>query len=122
MAAPCRSLVAGARGANLTRLRGRAESDDEVERNLPDDLIPVFRTVKARIKPTSRRTRTEAFLEWAQEHPADVYRITDEAIEADIQDLIRQEAELAKQMKRDNRYLRMSDDDLGARYAQAVPF
>lgn len=56
------------------------ESDDEVARNLSDELRPVWQKVRGRIKPSPRRTRTEAFLEWVEEHPGDAARIYDEHI------------------------------------------
>lgn len=57
----------------------RAESDDAVRANLPPDLVPVFDRVRRSIKGTPRMTRTERFLEWAAEHPADVWEIQREA-------------------------------------------
>lgn len=50
----------------------RQESDDHVRGNLPAELVPVFNRVQRQIKGTQRRTRTEAFLEWAEAHPEDV--------------------------------------------------
>jgi len=54
----------------------RAESDDAVERNLPDDLIPIWRKVKNRIRTAhTHKTRTEAFLEWVHENSDEVEAI-----------------------------------------------
>jgi hypothetical protein len=38
-------------------------------------LRVVWEHVKAKIKGGPRRSRTEAFLEWAHDHPGDVYAI-----------------------------------------------
>lgn len=49
----------------------RAESDDEVRRDLGDDkeLIALWESVKHKIKRSPRRSRTEAFFEYVEEHP-----------------------------------------------------
>jgi hypothetical protein len=49
----------------------RAESDDEVRRNLGDnrELIELWQTVKHKIKASPRRSRTEAFFEYLEETP-----------------------------------------------------
>lgn len=70
--------------AERARLRGAErirESDDEVRRNLGDELALVWARVKNRIKGTSRTTRTEAFLDWVHNHPADAARIVNDAAE-----------------------------------------
>lgn len=48
----------------------RAESDDEVRANIPRELWPLFNKNRARFRDTEHRTRTEAFEEWAAEHPS----------------------------------------------------
>lgn len=53
----------------------KSESDEEVEGNLPLELVPLWQKVRGSIKATARASRTEAFLKYAEEHP-------DEAIEA----------------------------------------
>lgn len=67
-----------ARFARATHLR---ESDDEVRRNLSDELAAVWDRVKGRIRGSARRTRTEAFLEWVEGHQGDAQRIIIEAAE-----------------------------------------
>lgn len=68
------------RGAERAR-HGRAESikesDDEVRRNLPDELARVWDKVKSRpgMKKSKRRSRTEAFVEWVEAHPDEVSRM-----------------------------------------------
>lgn len=63
--------------ARLRAAENIRESDDEVRRNLPDDLAFVWSRVKHRpgMRKSARRTRTEAFLEWVEENGATVSRI-----------------------------------------------
>lgn len=49
-----------------------SESDDAVRANLPHELVPLFNRVRGRIKSGPRVTRTEAFLQYAEEHPGEV--------------------------------------------------
>lgn len=86
-----------------------AESDSEVEANLPEDMLPVWRAVKKKIKASPRRTRTEAFLEWANEHRADVLRIQDAQIDRDVAELVKHEAELRSRVG-SRRYYRTASD------------
>lgn len=70
--------------AERARLRGAErirESDDEVRRNLPDDLAHVWERVKGRIKGTARTTRTERFLDWVHDHAAEVARMVNDRAE-----------------------------------------
>jgi hypothetical protein len=47
----------------------RDESDDEVRGNIPPELAYLFERVKRSIHGSARKTRTEAFLDYAHEHP-----------------------------------------------------
>lgn len=66
----------------------RQESDDEVVRNLPAALVPVFAKVRRYVKGGPRRSRTEAFLEWVEENPGEVYAIQGAQAERDLAKLI----------------------------------
>jgi len=70
----------------------RAESDDEVRSNLEPELVFLFERVKKTIRGTDRRTRTEAFRQYAEENPGEVYAA--------------QEAEAEKALRRDVRKAR----------------
>jgi len=61
-----RGRAGGRRAAEI-----RAESDEEVIRNLDEDkeLIALFKSMRMKIKKTPRRSRTEAFLEFVHDHP-----------------------------------------------------
>jgi len=78
----------------------RAESDGEVEGNLPPELVPLWTKVRRRIKGSSRRTRTEAFLEYAQEHPREIVEAQEGGIEARICELEHAHAKAARLAKR----------------------
>lgn len=95
------------------------ESDSEVEHNLPEDLIRVWRAVRTRIKGSAYRTRTEAFLEWVAEHRGEVQRIVDRHIDREVAELVRHEHELRKRIGSPNTYRRMTDAQL---QASDVPF
>lgn len=69
----------------------REESDDEVRRNLPPELVPVFNRVRSTIKPGRRRTRTEAFLEWVHDNPDEAHSIVYDAVDRDVERLVREQ-------------------------------
>ena len=67
------------RRAELARLgrqqvpRGpRQESDEEVRNNIPPELVPTWEVEKRGIKGNPRKSRTEAFLEWVEQHPTEI--------------------------------------------------
>jgi hypothetical protein len=80
-----RTGVIKARSSSTER---RQESDDEVVRNLPAALVGVFDKVRRQVKGSPRRTRTEAFLEWVEENPGEVYAMQGQQAERDLAKLI----------------------------------
>jgi hypothetical protein len=48
------------------------QSDDEVVSNIEPELVPLWNRVKRGIKGTTRKSRTEAFLEYAQANPGEI--------------------------------------------------
>jgi hypothetical protein len=80
-----RTGVVKARSSSAER---RQESDDEVVRNLPESLVPVFSKMRKHVKGGPRRTRTEAFLEWVEENPGEVYAMQGEQAERDLAKLV----------------------------------
>lgn len=95
----------GRRSAEL-----RSESDDEVRNNLPPELQPVFDSVRRSIAASPRRTRTEAFFEWAAEHPERVWAITERAIAGDLKRLEADEREHHRRMQSSRRYKRKAHE------------
>ena len=71
-----------------TATEARQESDDEVRRNIEPELEVVWRKVKRSIRGDARRSRTEAFQEWAEANPAEVERIQWEAAERDVDRMV----------------------------------
>lgn len=89
--ASMRRIQAGQRKAKAARPKTAAriresESDDEVRANIPPDLVPLFNRVRKMIKPGLRKSRTEAFLEYVEEHPGEEYQ----GIEDETERMIRE--------------------------------
>jgi hypothetical protein len=121
-AKPQKSVLAKAR-----RTEAISESDSEVRNNIPPDLVPVFNAVKARMKGGTRRTRTEAFMEWAGDHPSEVLRILDAQIHRDVEALVKEEARLRREVRMPSTYRKSCDAGLAKRKAayvgaETVPF
>lgn len=120
-------LKAWTRPVSCAVPRGRArerqqESDCEVAANIDDvGLRIVWDNVKHRIKAGARRTRTEAFLEWAAEHPADVIAIQERDAERAIEKLEREERLLSRELKKAGRFKKRTPDELRELLA-GVPF
>ena len=66
-----------------------SQSDDTVRGNIPPDLVPLWDRVKGRIKGSDRKSRTEAFLQYAEEHPGEVFAVIDTRTDAVIAELER---------------------------------
>ena len=94
-----RDVAALGRKPGVKRAERRAESDDAVRANLPPDLVPVFDTVKRHIKGTQRKSRTEAFLEWAEENPDAVWTLRASSADRDVERLIAEHERLERQQR-----------------------
>lgn len=106
-----RMLRAGDRPSRLrsTRRERARESDDEVRANLSADMVPIFDAVRRHIKGTERKSRTEAFLEWAEENPGEVFSLMQHQADRELARLIAEQERLERQTRR-------------ARLAADVPF
>jgi len=71
------------------------ESDDEVRQNIPRALVKVFDKVRRQIKGSDRKSRTEAFLEWAEENPGEVYAMQEREAEREIRRMVRAQGRAA---------------------------
>lgn len=100
----------------------REESDCEVAANLDDPgLRIVWERMKHKIKAGPRRSRTEAFVEWANEHPSEVYEIQEADAERALRQLEEEERRLAREVKKAGRYSKRSPEEL-ERMLAGVPF
>jgi hypothetical protein len=84
----------------VTRIDRQAESDDEVRANIPAELVPLFERVKRGIKAAPRMSRTEAFLHYAEENPAEVLVAIDDKTEALVRELEAQERQARRELRR----------------------
>lgn len=95
---------AGKKPPERSTARERAlEDDDAVRNNLPAELIPVFDKHRRSFKGSPRRSRTEQFLEWAEENPDEVLAVQQAEADEALKELLRQEARLAHASRRGNR-------------------
>ncbi len=89
-----RLIAKGARARRTPRttLRERqGESDDEVRANIPADLIPLFERVKRSIRGSSRKSRTEAFMQYVEENPGEEYGAIEDKTDALVRQLEREQ-------------------------------
>ena len=75
------------RGVRSVYRERTSESDDEVLGNIPRGLVKVFDKVRRHIKGSDRKSRTEAFLEWVEENPGEVYAIQERDAEREVRRL-----------------------------------
>ena len=94
----------------------RSESDGEVAGNLPPELVPLFERMKRKIKSSTRQSRTEAFLHYAEEHPREVIAAQEHGIDATIRQMEAQHDRALKLAKASPRR-RYTPEELAA-----VPF
>lgn len=92
-----KSTRGGSRGRSSSSKERAQESDDQVLAEIDDPgLRIVWERVKHKIKAGPRRSRAEAFFEWAAENTGDVYAIQEQEIEKQIAELEREEYELRR--------------------------
>jgi len=104
-----------------TTARERSQEDDDAVRaNLPPELVPVFDKVSRKIKGTPKRTRTEAFLDWAEENPDEIIAVQQAVADKALRELLKQQRELGRTVRSTTRYKR-SPEELEELLA-AVPF
>jgi len=85
--------------------RERAQEDDDaVRRNLPAELVPVFDSVRKRIKGSPRKSRTETFLEWAEENPGEIVALQQAEADEYLSQLLKQQREHGRTMRKAGRY------------------
>lgn len=108
------------RAERATVRERRQEDDDAVRRNLPAELAAVFDKHRRKFKGSPRRSRTEQFLEWAEENPDEVVAIQQAEADRALKELMKQQHELERTVRHPKRY-RRSPEEL-ARLLSDVPF
>jgi hypothetical protein len=86
-----RAKLAGQKRPGLARTR-RQESDDEVRGNIPPELVGLWERVKGSIKGDDRKTRTEAFLQYAEENPGEEWEAIEDSVDRAIAEMERRQA------------------------------
>jgi hypothetical protein len=94
----------------------QGESDDAVRHNIPPELVALFERVKRQIRGSEHMSRTEDFLHYAEENPAEVVDAQEELSRRELARLVREEHTLKKALRDPNRY-RVTAAELAA-----VPF
>lgn len=107
------------RERSTARERGQ-EDDDAVRSNLPPELVGVFEKHRKSVKGSAKRSRTEAFLEWAEENPDEVLEVQQAEADRALKELLKQERELGRSVRSGRRY-RRSPEALKELLAE-VPF
>lgn len=92
------------------------ESDDAARRDIPAELQGIWDRVKARFKTGGRRSRAEAFLEWAEENPGEIVAMQQVDADRDVARLLREHAKHTRKMK-----VRKTRAEI-ARELEAIPF
>lgn len=77
----------------------RAESDDEVRSNLHPTMVPVFDHVRRHIKGGPKISRTEAFLQWAEENPDEVIGLMQHDADRYLNQLLAEQARVERQSR-----------------------
>lgn len=103
-----------------TRRERSQEDDDAVRRNLPPELVAVFDKHRKSFKGSARRSRTEQFLEWAEENPDELIAIQQAEADRALKELLKEQRELDRTVRSAKRY-QQSPEEL-ARLLADVPF
>jgi len=77
----------------------RSESDDEVLANVPPDYQALFQRVKRSIKGSSRESRTEAFLRYAEQNPEEVLAALDHDSDRIVRELEEQRTKAERALR-----------------------
>jgi hypothetical protein len=78
----------------------RSESDDAVRANIPQEYLALFERVKRSIKGSSRESRTEAFLRYAEQHANEVLEALESESEKKLRDLEAKHAKAQRDLRR----------------------
>jgi hypothetical protein len=104
-----KTIEAGNRAKAKSLRRGpkkaerRSESDDQVEGNIPPEFVSLFRRVRGQIRASDRETRTEAFLQYAHDHPDEVLAAIDDRTDDVVRELEARERTARRDLNRPRR-------------------
>ena len=104
-----------ARGSGIAKMQ---EANEEVEQNLPPELVPVWRYVRGSIKAGPRRSRLEAFQEYIHEHPEVVVEAQERHAERELAELEKQAEQFYAERMGDSRW--EDDPDVGDVVAETI--
>ncbi len=95
----------GAKPAKMrSTSRQRAQEDDDAVRSnleaIDPAYVPVFNTIRKHIKAGPRTTRTEAFLQWAEENPAEVFDLLQHDADRYLASLLAEQERTSKELRR----------------------
>lgn len=107
--------------SRLTAAEKRAESDAEVARNIDEELLPIWQQVKRGIQSTDKISRSEAFLQWVEENPAEIVAFRERQAAADLKKLLREQKAAETEARRRSRRKRPSKAEIDE-YLKDVPF
>lgn len=88
-----------------TAAETRAESDGEVAANIDPAYLPIWQKMRRKIRGNQRMSRTEAFLQWIEEHPHEADAIIEE-------DAVRALRELERKERAASKRAQVLDDDV----------
>ena len=114
-------LRAQIKSARVERRHERTQEDDDAVRsNLPPELVPVFERHRRAFKGSAKRSRTEAFLEWAEENPDEILAVQQAEADKGLRNLLKQQREFGRTVRNARRY-KQTPEEL-AQILAAVPF
>jgi dihydroorotate dehydrogenase len=90
-----------------------------VDEKLPE-LRAVFDKVRRTIKGTAKKSRTEAFLDWAEENPEEILAVQQVDADRELKQLLKQQREQGRTV-RDARRYKLPPEEL-AKLLEGVPF
>jgi hypothetical protein len=105
-----------AKKAQTSSAESRSESDDAVLRDIPAELVKVWKKVRKNFQRGSAHQRAERFLEWAEENGGEVLALQEADADREIARLVREQRAMVKQSR-----MRKTKADI-ARELEAVPF
>lgn len=106
-------LATRAKARSTARERSE-ESDDEVRSNLDPGLIPIFDVVRRQIKGSPHISRTEAFLQWTEENPDEIWQMREADAARQVRELLKAEHDAHLETERSRKAALRAEQALSA--------